>query len=107
MERSSITLQFLQAYIRKQDHQPDKKLDYVLKLMEEVGELAEAVRKDVRMAKQETIKGTVEEELYDVLYYVLAVANIFGVDMEQAFILKDEINQKKYSYKLKGETGKE
>ncbi|MGB8957160.1 MAG: MazG nucleotide pyrophosphohydrolase domain-containing protein [Tumebacillaceae bacterium] len=90
-----MTLQELQAYIKQFDHKPNRKADYMLKLMEEVGELAEAIRKDKRMEPGGTIKGTVEEELYDVLYYVAALANVYGVDLEEAFHLKEEINREK------------
>ena len=35
-----VTLQRLQAYIKKKDHRPDVPLVYLQKLIEEVGELA-------------------------------------------------------------------
>ena len=97
----ALTLQELQAILRERDHKPKRKGDYMLKLMEEVGELAEAVRKDKRMEPGGTIKGTVEEELCDVLYYVMALANVYEVDMEACFRLKDELNRKKWGHKEK------
>jgi len=49
-------------------------------LFEEVGELAEAVRKgDVE---------AVEEELADVLFMVLSMANLFDVDVESKLVEK-------------------
>lgn len=49
-------------------------------LFEEVGELAEAVRKrDVK---------AVEEELADVLFMVLSLANLFDADIESKLIEK-------------------
>jgi NTP pyrophosphatase (non-canonical NTP hydrolase) len=91
-----LTIQALQAHIKAKDFHPDKREGYVLKLMEEIGELAEAMRKDKRMAQVGTIKGTVEEELYDVLYYIVALANLYGVDLEEAFRLKEELNRRKW-----------
>ncbi|TMU85248.1 hypothetical protein FGG79_14305 [Bacillus sp. BHET2] len=38
--------------------------------MEEVGELSEVIRQDMRWELQRTIKGTIEEELSDVMYYI-------------------------------------
>lgn len=91
-----MELKELQAYIRAKDHRPDLKHAYFLKLMEEVGELAEVIRKDRRMEPGATIKGTVEEELYDVLYYTLALANVYEIDLEECFRLKEPLNAQKY-----------
>ncbi|WP_114490335.1 MazG nucleotide pyrophosphohydrolase domain-containing protein [Halanaerobium sp. ST460_2HS_T2] len=90
-----LTLSYLQKYIKEKDFKPNLKHAYFLKLVEEVGELSEVLRKEKRMINSE-IKGTIEEELYDVFYYVLALANVYEVDLEEAFILKEEVNDKKY-----------
>ena len=71
----------------------------MLKLMEEVGELAEVVRKNKRMEKGETIKGTIEEELSDVLYYIVCIANINDIDLQECLYLKEKINCEKYKRK--------
>lgn len=92
----TITLSELQAYIKAKDFQPALKHAYFLKLVEEVGELADVIRKDRRLAASETIKGTVEEELYDVLYYTIALANVYDIDLTRCFDLKEELNRKKY-----------
>ena len=67
----------------------------VLKLIEEFGELAENIRKNVRF-DGENIKGTIEEEVFDVFYYVIAIANDYGIDLEKIFYIKDELNKVKY-----------
>lgn len=95
----NLTIRGLQEYIKGFDHQPDKKNDYFLKLIEEVGELADALRKNKRLNQTGNIKGTVEEEMYDILYYISALANIYEVDLEQCFHLKEEINREKYKNK--------
>ncbi|MEJ6952190.1 MazG nucleotide pyrophosphohydrolase domain-containing protein [Halanaerobiaceae bacterium ANBcell28] len=92
----TITLSYLQDYIKDKDFKPDLKHAYFLKLVEEIGELSEVLRKDKRMINS-NIKDTVEEELYDVLYYLLALANVYEVDLEEAFILKEKVNNKKYN----------
>lgn len=94
--KASITIQQLQAYIKDKDFKPELKNAYFQKLIEEVGELSEALRKDKRLEQQGTIKGTIEEELYDLLYYIMAIANIHDIDLEHCFHLKEEINQQKY-----------
>ena len=73
---------------------------YFLKLIEEVGELAEDIRKDKRMIDN-NIKGTIEEELSDVLYYVLMIANTYNIDLEDCFRMKEELNRVRYGYTLR------
>ena len=63
--------------------------------VEEVGELAKAIRKSsglyVEQAKPRDM--SLEEEFADVLSYLLDLANCFQVDLEQAFRAKEQINQ--------------
>ena len=73
---------------------------YFLKLIEETGELAEVIRKEKRMLDN-CIKGTIEEELSDVLYYVVMIANTYDIDLEECFKLKEEYNAKRYGHKIK------
>jgi NTP pyrophosphatase (non-canonical NTP hydrolase) len=96
LERN-ISITKLQEYIKQFDFNPDKKIDYFLKLTEEVGELAETIRKDLRIKDNGNIKGTTEEELCDVLYYVVALANVYEIDLERNFRLKDEMNKIKWN----------
>jgi NTP pyrophosphatase (non-canonical NTP hydrolase) len=42
------------------------------------------------------IKGTIDEELWDVIYYALALANCYDIDLERAIKLKEDINNVKY-----------
>ena len=70
----NLTLNYLQKAIQKIDGVTlgdSKPADrYFMKFIEEVGELSECVRKNKRMIDN-NIKNTVEEELYDVLYYII------------------------------------
>ncbi|UTM59391.1 nucleotide pyrophosphohydrolase [Photobacterium sp. CCB-ST2H9] len=87
----------LQAHIRAVDHHPENTPGYFLKLIEEVGELSEAIRKGKEgQPDLDHLKGTIAEELYDVLYYLCALANVHGVDLTQTHHLKDQLNQQKY-----------
>ena len=67
----------------------------ILKLIEEFGELAENVRKNIRYDGG-NIKGTIEEELFDIFYYIIAIANDYNIDLEEIFHIKDKINKEKY-----------
>ncbi|MWC30281.1 MazG nucleotide pyrophosphohydrolase domain-containing protein [Paenibacillus sp. MMS18-CY102] len=68
---------------------------YFYKLIEEVGELAEVIRKNKRQSDT-GIKGTIEEELSDVLYYTICLANVFKINLEQSFKQKEELNKLKW-----------
>ncbi len=92
-----ITIRYLQDYLMAKDTIPERKKDYCLKLMEEVGELAEAIRKSPPAATEERFKGTVEEELWDVIYYVLVLANCYGIDLEHWIPIKENYNNIRYS----------
>lgn len=70
------------------------KNESVLKLLEEVGELSEAVLKKRTMKKVGELKGSIEEELADVIYHTVLVAIAHGIDINKCFIMKEK-------YKLK------
>jgi len=102
---NEISVKNLQDFIRSKDYNPDLKQGYFLKLIEEVGELSEAIRKNIRLKVNDNdIKGTVEEELYDVLYYVFALANVYDINLEECIQLKEKINKEKYNHKVTLET---
>ena len=94
---NKLTISKLQAYIKEQDYMPELKYEYFLKLAEEVGELSRAMRKNATPASVAFFKGTIEEELYDVLYYVLAIANCYDIDVEKWVFIKEKLNDEKYS----------
>ncbi len=81
---------------QKKDYKPELLKDYFLKLSEEVGELSRAMRKGLRAADKGEISGTVDEEVWDVMYYAIAIANLYGVDLERVIQVKSEISQSKY-----------
>ena len=91
----SLTIENMQEYLnekykRTKPEEMKNTQRYFLKLIEEVGELAEVIRKDKRMVDN-NIKGTIEEELSDVLYYVLMIANTYNIDLEDCFRKKNLI----------------
>ena len=101
----SLTIRKMQKYL-KEKYKRTKPEDikntqrYFLKLIEEIGELAEVIRKDLRMVDN-NIKGTIEEELSDVLYYVLMIANTYDIDLEDCFRMKEELNRVRYGHTLR------
>ncbi len=61
-----------------------------LKLIEEVGELSESIRNG--KSGQPTL-----DELKGSMYYVCALANIHGVNLEKTHELKEVLNKVKYN----------
>ncbi|MCC2524336.1 MazG nucleotide pyrophosphohydrolase domain-containing protein [Vibrio coralliilyticus] len=93
-----MKLSELQSHIKMFDHDPELPDHYFLKLVEEMGELSESIRHGKRgQPSLEDLKGSIAEELYDVLYYVCALANIYEVDLEQTHELKEVLNKVKYN----------
>ncbi|NBK77649.1 hypothetical protein D5272_03340 [bacterium D16-76] len=102
----NTTVKYLQEYIKAKDFNPELKKEYFLKLSEEFGELAVAIRKKQVRAEGETVKGTIDEEVWDVIYYAIALANCYGIDLERTIAEKEELNRIKYNRKTGFETGK-
>ena len=100
------TIKYLQTYIKEKDFHPELLKDYFLKLSEEVGELSRAMRKGLKAQNDTEIQGTVDEELWDVIYYALAIANIYGIDIEQVAKVKSQINERRYPSNVKFEEGR-
>lgn len=96
---NEITLKELQKAIAKINHKNNAIDKYFYKLTEEVGELAKVIRKDKRLIDSETIKDTIEEELYDVIYYIICLANMYEIDLTECAILKEKLNSEKYGRK--------
>lgn len=97
MVKGEITISYLQEYIKSKDYDPELVKDYFLKLTEETGELSRAIRKNLRPNDNFQIKETIEEELWDIIYYVLAIANCYDINLEKIIPIKEKINNQKYN----------
>jgi NTP pyrophosphatase (non-canonical NTP hydrolase) len=85
---------YVQEMERERGFAHQTPVEKCLLLGEEVGELFKAVRNTQRIAIEPGAKvGDVSEELADILIYLCAIANRYGVDLEQAFLAKEEINK--------------
>lgn len=75
-----------------------KSLEVMLLLVEEVGELAKALRKEQGLKIDHARSGSygqVQEELADVLLYLLSLANWTGVDLAEALRAKEAENERR------------
>lgn len=92
-----ITVRYLQYYLRQKDFNPSDPDAYCLKLTEEIGELARVLAREVAPATEETFKGSAEEELWDVLYYTLCIANLHDIDLEPWILRKEAYRAAQHS----------
>lgn len=68
--------------------------DKCLLLGEEVGELFKVVRKTSGLAiDPQSDVGDVGSELADILNYLLAIANRYDIDLGEAFVSKEAVNE--------------
>lgn len=92
----NTTVKYLQSYLKQKDFVPGKEMNYFLKLVEEVGEVSEAIFHGKFRKPGQPIKGTLDEELWDVMYFVLCLANLYGIDMEEAIREKEQLNNLRF-----------
>lgn len=102
----NTTIKYLQTYIKEKDYKPELLKDYFLKLSEEVGELSRAMRTGLKAQNINDIEGTIDEELWDVIYYALAIANIYDIDIEKVIKAKSEMSERRYPSDVKFEEGR-
>jgi len=94
------TFRDFQEYVEKLELQrgfsDQNAIEKCLLLGEEMGELFKAIRKAMKLKTDiNSNVGSVQEEIADMLIYLCAIANRFGIDIEQAFREKEEINKKR------------
>ena len=86
------------------DHYKDHGIDSSLfmKLVEEVGEVAEVLNKrDGRKASgNDDLKQQLANELADVVHYAIAIASLNRIDMADVILEKDKKASVKYNHKV-------
>lgn len=94
------TLKDYQVYIKKiaalRAWDKNSPTEIFLLLSEEIGELAKAVRNRIGLYAEEGVSDLDDEELEyefaDVLNYLFDLANLFDIDLDEAFRSKDAKN---------------
>jgi len=99
MEKN-ITIKELQEYVKSKgvwEFEIDNKNAWLLKFMEESGELAKAILQNYPHGEGRNYKNTIDEEFGDVLFCLCAIANSYDVDIEKWFIIKQQEIDKKHN----------
>lgn len=101
-----IRIRDYEAYLY--DHYKDHGIDTSLfmKLVEEVGEVAEVLNKrDGRKAcDTEDLNAQLGNELVDVIHYAFAIASLNHIDLNNAILEKDKKAAVKYNHTVNLET---
>ena len=88
--------QYIHEHFRERGFEGNTPVQECLLLLEEVGELAKAIRKErgFRIDASSHV-GSIQEELADIVWVSVAIANLYEVDLESAFIAKEELNHQR------------
>ena len=96
----NVSIRDYEAYLY--DHYKDHGIDSSLfmKLVEEVGEVAEVLNKrDGRKASgKEDLKSQLANELADVIHYAFAIAALNQIDLNEVILEKDKKAAVKYNH---------
>ena len=100
-DKSSINE--IQSYIKEvmeiRGFNKEKSSDKILLLVEEVGELAKAIRKNERKLGIDKTKeynySSIESEIADIFIVLLSICDILNIDLLKVFLEKEEENIKR------------
>lgn len=70
--------------------------DILVLLTEELGELARAVRKHEGMIRDQAYDTNLAEEMADIQFYLVHLANTTGIDLQEALVAKETKNAERY-----------
>ena len=95
-----ITVEALQSYLARRYKGWGNDQGMFMKLVEEVGEVAEVLNKrDGRKASgQDDLNAQLANELVDVSHYAVAIASLNGIDLSDAIVEKDRKASVKYHH---------
>ena len=96
-----ITMENVQAYLFDQYGGRANEQGMFMKLVEEMGEVAEILNKRSgrKTAEEENLQEELAEELADVIHYTVAIAAINGIDLSQTILEKDKRASIKYHHR--------
>ena len=95
-----ITIKELESYLYHNYGEWGKEQGLFMKLIEEIGEVAEVLNMRAGSKKEngEDLKLQLAEELADVIHYTVAIAAVNGIDLEQTILQKDKRAAIKYNH---------
>ena len=97
-----ITIDVLQKYLLERYSSFANEQALFLKLVEELGEVAEVInmRSGAKKALEGDLQSELGTELADMLHYIVAIAAINNIDLTSIMIEKDKKASVKYNHKI-------
>lgn len=97
-----ITIEELQEYLFDQYKNGGIDQSLFMKLVEEIGEVAEVLNKKAgrKSVGQEDLQTQLGNELADVVHYTIAIAALNGIDMNDIILSKDKDASIKYNHRI-------
>lgn len=101
-----VTIEGLEAYLKKQYGSWANEQGLFMKLVEEIGEVAEVLNKRTgrKSADGTDLQQELGKELADVIHYVVAIAAINHLDLNNIILSKDRQASIKYHHDVNLET---
>ncbi|BDD43505.1 MazG nucleotide pyrophosphohydrolase domain-containing protein [Streptococcus ruminantium] len=96
-----VTVSVLEEYLRDNYEMEVSEQSLFMKLVEEVGEVAELLNKRAgrkMVSEEEDLSSCLAEELADVIHYAVAIAAVNQLDLTEAIIEKDKCASVKYGH---------
>ena len=95
-----LTIETLQAYLQHLYGERAKEQGLFMKLVEEMGEVAEVLNKrsGAKAHDGQDLKAELGSELADMLHYIVAIAAINDLDLEKIILEKDQAASVKYHH---------
>ena len=99
---TELTFKALEAYLFHTYGQRGNEQGLFIKLVEEMGEVAEILnmRSGAKKAEAEDLQAQLANELADVIHYTAAIAAINGIDLGDTIIRKDKKAAVKYHHDI-------
>ena len=97
-----ITIEALQQYLAHRYGGWGKEESMFMKLVEEIGEVAEVLNKKAgrKANNEENINEQLGIELADMLHYIIAIAALNDLDLEKIILEKDKKASVKYHHDI-------
>jgi len=97
-----ITIDTLQNYLARRYGGWGKEESMFMKLVEEIGEVAEVLNKKAgrKTNDEENINEQLGIELADMLHYIVAIAALNDLDLERIILEKDKKASVKYNHDI-------
>ena len=98
----NITIEALQAYLSDRYGERANEQGLFMKLVEEIGEVAEVLNK--RAGRKSSAESDLQEELgaelADMIHYIVAIAAINKIDLNDTILRKDRTASLKYHHEI-------